>query len=212
MNVYETAILRILIKRNQHPITIHSMIEGFPDGSEVDVINAILHLKDSGLVSILPGFPEEEEYVIYNLEMKEKILKIIDPMVDKEKIDIKAKIKENNNNVIHNTYNNNNNTNTVIFHNRRRKRNNKENNRIQKQKPIRPVGIIMSIIFVLSFSLIANVNAQSNVMYTVLDTHSHVNPHKHHQASFSTGLLHTKSLKVVAPTIPLVKEISTKIV
>ncbi len=214
LNVYETAILRILIKRNQHPITIHSLIEGFPDGSEVNVVSAISHLKELEYVSILSGFPKEEEYVIYNLEMKEKILKMIDPMMMTLVNEKGRKMRKVRDNIIHDNYNSNSNNNSILYNRKKIK----DNNRIQNQKKhLRPISIIMSVIFLLSFSLITNVNAQSNAMYTVVDVHGHINhykicQHKHHQIS-NTETLHTKLLKVEEDiTYPLVTVQSIKTV
>jgi hypothetical protein len=83
LNSFETAILRILVKRNLRPIAIHNLIEGFPDGSEDKVNYAISNLENLELISILSGFPIEEKYVIYNHDKKQEILKIIDPLYSK---------------------------------------------------------------------------------------------------------------------------------
>lgn len=83
LNSFDIAILRILVKRNHQPIAIHILIEGFPNGSENQVINAISKLENLGLISISSGFPVEEKYVVYNEEKKQEILKVIDPFYNK---------------------------------------------------------------------------------------------------------------------------------
>jgi hypothetical protein len=80
LDSFEIAILRILVKRNQLPITIHGLIEGFPDGSENNVVSAISNLSGLNYVLIMPGDPKEEENIVYNSEKKNEILKIIDPL------------------------------------------------------------------------------------------------------------------------------------
>ncbi|MDQ4074506.1 MAG: hypothetical protein M3162_09435 [Thermoproteota archaeon] len=84
LNSYEIAILRILIKRSNQPIAIHSLIDGFPDGSEKHVSEAISNLHSMKLVNILSGYPVEEKYVVYSLEKKNEILKVIDPFSTKK--------------------------------------------------------------------------------------------------------------------------------
>lgn len=83
MNSYEIAILRILVKKNHQPIAIHRLIDGFPDGSERQVMDAISNLENLNLVNVLSGFPIEEKYVVYDVDKKQKILKVIDPLYNK---------------------------------------------------------------------------------------------------------------------------------
>lgn len=78
MNAFEIAILRILIKRNGRPLAIYKLIDGFPDGSENLVIDALTSLKKSNFISIIPGIPKEEQYVIHNRERIRDILRIIE--------------------------------------------------------------------------------------------------------------------------------------
>lgn len=77
MNSFEISILRILLKRNGRPIPVFALIEGFPNDSEVNVIEAMDHLRDLGFVHVLSGFPKEEEYILFNPLKKADILQLV---------------------------------------------------------------------------------------------------------------------------------------
>lgn len=76
MNRFEIAILRIVFK-NQNPISISRIIEGFPSGSEGSVLEAVSNLFELGYVFYLD--PEKLGKVTYNKAKRGEILKIIDP-------------------------------------------------------------------------------------------------------------------------------------
>jgi hypothetical protein len=151
LNTFEIAILRILIKRNQYPITIHSLIEGFPDGSENCVIDALSNLIDSKFISKIYGEPLEEEYIVYNLEKKNEILKIIDPLQE-----MKISTVSNKSNGVK--------VNTEI-----------KQNKIQNSL-INPIRILMSIIFIVSIGATINAMPTANDTIRVFDA----NFHSHH--------------------------------
>ena len=131
LNSFEIAILRILVKRNQFPITIHSLIEGFPDGSENNVISAISNLRDLNYVFIMPGDPKEEENVVYNLGKKNEILKIIDPLQE-----IKIEMGDNKTNV---------------------DKIDKVNKKYKIQNSLlNPINILISALFIVSFGMVTN--------------------------------------------------------
>ena len=157
MNTFEVAILRILIKRNQYPIAIHSLIEGFPDGSETSVIGALYNLVDSKFISKVYGEPLEEEYIIYNIEKKNEILKIIDPLQE-----MKISIVNNKSNGIK--------INTE-----------KKQNKIQRSL-INPITILMSVIFIVSVGMTTNAMPTANDTTRVFDAGLHSHHHKHGEA------------------------------
>lgn len=77
MNSFEISILRILLKRNGRPIPVFALIEGFPNDSEINVIEAMDHLQDLGFVHVLSGFPKEEEYISFNPLKRGDILQLV---------------------------------------------------------------------------------------------------------------------------------------
>jgi hypothetical protein len=78
MNSFEIAILRIIIKR-QKPISISYITEGFPNGSEDFVLEAINNLLHLGYIS----YPyNETRHITYNKEKRRQILGIVDPLAE----------------------------------------------------------------------------------------------------------------------------------
>jgi hypothetical protein len=152
LNSYEIAILRILVKRNFEPIAIHNLIEGFPDGSEDKVNDAISNLKNLELISVLSGFPIEEKYVIYNQDKKQEILKIIDPLY--------GKIKENRIDI-----------NGYIYNNRVKvNRNKNKNYKLSLGQFTRPaINITISIIFVIVIAFVFTTIPQTTEIEQVYD-------------------------------------------
>jgi hypothetical protein len=77
VNIFEIAILRIVIKR-QKPLSISSVIGGFPSGSEDFVLQAINDLVGAGYIRYL--YVEKTDHITYNKEKRKEILTIIDPL------------------------------------------------------------------------------------------------------------------------------------
>jgi hypothetical protein len=77
VNPFEIAILRIVIKR-QKPLSISSVIGGFPSGSEDFVLQAINDLVGAGYIRYL--YVEKTDHITYNKEKRKEILTIIDPL------------------------------------------------------------------------------------------------------------------------------------
>jgi hypothetical protein len=77
VNPFEIAILRIVIKR-QKPLSISSVIEGFPSGSEDFVLQAINDLVRAGYIRYL--YVEKMDHITYNKDKRKEILTIIDPL------------------------------------------------------------------------------------------------------------------------------------
>ncbi|HEX9319020.1 MAG TPA: hypothetical protein VF884_08805 [Nitrososphaeraceae archaeon] len=76
MNVFEVAILRILVKR-RNAIRISSLIDGFPDNSRADVLLAISKLNNLGFIILYNHYPEEE--VLIRKDRRREVFTIIDP-------------------------------------------------------------------------------------------------------------------------------------
>jgi hypothetical protein len=161
LNSYEIAILRILVKRSNQPIAIHSLIDGFPDGSEKQVADAISNLNGIKLVNILSGFPIEEKYIVYSLEKKNEILKLIDPFPNKETAG-----KYNDSNVLdHNNKNNGYTTANKVYP--------------ERDGTYRLPAIAMSIVFIITSLFLINAIPEVNEINHVFFYKKHSNDFKH---------------------------------
>lgn len=171
LNSFEIAILRILVKRNQFPITIHGLIEGFPDGSENNVVSAISNLRDLNYVSIVPGDPQEEEDVVYNLEKKNEILKIIDPL---QEIKTENESDETHANKTHKVNKNNKNQNSLL----------------------NPIKILLtSAVFIVSFGMVSNSMPTTNDISHIIDDDIHHHYLKYGEAYGNNGDYYPKSIR-----------------
>lgn len=160
MNSFEIAILRILIKRNHQPIAIHSLIEGFPDGSEKQVIDAISNLENFEFITVFSGFPIEEKYVAYNQEKKQEILKVIDPLYND--------INDNRHNFSRHTYDG-------IVPGNRNSNKNKSYVFSLRQSRIKPINITIAIICVIFTGFILTSVPETNEIehfYNLSDKYS----------------------------------------
>jgi hypothetical protein len=77
VNIFEIAILRIVIKR-QKPLSISSLIEGFPNDSEDFVLQAINDLVRAGYIRYL--YVGKMDHITYNEQKRKEILTIVDPL------------------------------------------------------------------------------------------------------------------------------------
>ncbi len=170
LNTFEIAILRILVKRNQFPITIHGLIEGFPDGSENNVVSAISNLRDLNYVFIMPGDPKEEENIVYNLEKKNEILKIVDPLQE-------IKI-ENGSDKTH--------VNKIDEVNK----NNKKQNSL-----LNPIKILISAILIISFGLVTNSMPTTNDISHIINDNIYHHYLEYGEAYGNNGDYYPKSIE-----------------
>ncbi len=81
MNTYEIAILRILVKK-QHPIKISTLIDGFPDSTGDNVLQAVSKLHFLGYVSVSDF--HSSKYICLCRDMAKEVLKIVNPDSNKE--------------------------------------------------------------------------------------------------------------------------------
>ncbi len=77
MNRFEVAVLRIVIK-SQKPLSVSSLINGFPNDSEDFVLQAINNLVKSGYIIYL--YVEKIDQITYNKQKRKEILMVIDPL------------------------------------------------------------------------------------------------------------------------------------
>ena len=75
MNTFEVAVLRVLIKRQQ-PLKLSTLVSGFPDDSEDNVLSAVASLKFQEYL-VLDDY-QPNGYVSINRERRKEILQIVD--------------------------------------------------------------------------------------------------------------------------------------
>lgn len=75
MNSFEVAVLRILVKRQQQPLKLSSLVSGFPDDCEDSVLSAISSLRLQGYI-LLDDY-QPNGYVSINRERRKEILHIV---------------------------------------------------------------------------------------------------------------------------------------
>jgi hypothetical protein len=75
VNTFEVAVLRVLIKRQQ-PLKLSTLVNGFPDDSEEDVLSAVSSLKLQGYL-VLDDY-QPNGYVSINNARRKEILQIVD--------------------------------------------------------------------------------------------------------------------------------------
>lgn len=72
--MFEVAVLRVLIKRQQ-PLKLSTLVSGFPDDAEDDVLSAVSALKLCGYL-VLDDY-QPNGYVSVNREKRKEILRIV---------------------------------------------------------------------------------------------------------------------------------------
>jgi hypothetical protein len=80
VNAYEIAVLRILVKKH-HPMKVSNLVEGFPDSSEDNVLQAISKLHFLGYVSI---YDTPVQSISLSRDTKKEVLKIVIPNLNEE--------------------------------------------------------------------------------------------------------------------------------
>ena len=84
MNRFEVAVLRVLIKR-QHPLKLSTLINGFPDDAEDNVLSAVSSLKLCGYL-VLDDY-QPNGYVSVNRERRKEILHIVSSDIHSDKFE-----------------------------------------------------------------------------------------------------------------------------
>lgn len=75
MDIYEIAVLRILVKKH-NPIKVSNLINGFPDNSENNVLQAVSNLHFLGYIAVYDSLPQ---HISLTKEMRKEVLKIVTP-------------------------------------------------------------------------------------------------------------------------------------
>ena len=75
MDIYEIAVLRILVKKHI-PIKVSNLINGFPDNSENNVLQAVSNLHFLGYIAVYDSLPQ---HISLTKEMRKEVLKIVTP-------------------------------------------------------------------------------------------------------------------------------------
>jgi hypothetical protein len=78
MDLYKTAILRILFKRQQNTIKLSDLVDGFPDEGKKRVLSSILDLQLLGYITIYDS-QSNDKHILLNKFMKKDVLHLIDP-------------------------------------------------------------------------------------------------------------------------------------
>jgi hypothetical protein len=76
VDIYEIAVLRILVKKH-NPMKVSNLVNGFPDNSEDNVLQAVSNLHFLGYISIYDSFPQ---HISLTKDMRKEVLKIVDPI------------------------------------------------------------------------------------------------------------------------------------
>jgi hypothetical protein len=84
VNTFEVAVLRVLIKRQQ-PLKLSTLVSGFPDNCEDNVLSAISSLKLQEYVMVDNYQPNG--YVSINRERRKEILQIVDSDIYSHKLE-----------------------------------------------------------------------------------------------------------------------------
>jgi hypothetical protein len=80
VNVYEIAVLRILVKR-QHPMKVSNLVNGFPDDSGANVLQAVSKLHFLGYVLV---YDTPVQYISLCKDTRKEVLKIVNPNLNEE--------------------------------------------------------------------------------------------------------------------------------
>jgi hypothetical protein len=82
--MFEVAVLRVLIKRQQ-PLKLSTLVSGFPDDAEDDVLSAVSALKLCGYL-VLDDY-QPNGYVSVNRERRKEILRIVGSDIHSDKFE-----------------------------------------------------------------------------------------------------------------------------
>ena len=80
MDIYEIAVLRILVKKH-NPMKVSNLVNGFPDNSEDNVLQAVSNLHFLGYISVYDSLPQ---HISLTKDMRKEVLKIVNPNPNKD--------------------------------------------------------------------------------------------------------------------------------
>lgn len=79
MDIYEIAVLRILVKKH-HPMKVSNLVNGFPDNSGDNVLQAVSNLHFLGYISVYDSLPH---YISLSKDMRKEYYKLLIPILSK---------------------------------------------------------------------------------------------------------------------------------
>jgi hypothetical protein len=94
VNIFEVAVLRILIKRQQ-PLKLSTLVSGFPDDCEDSVLSAVSSLKLHGFVLLDDYQPNGD--VSINRERRKEVLQIVDSDIYSHELEAPHTTEKSNN-------------------------------------------------------------------------------------------------------------------
>jgi hypothetical protein len=80
VDIYEIAVLRILVKKH-HPMKVSNLVNGFPDNSGDNVLQAVSNLHFLGYISVYDSLPH---YISLSKDMRKEVLQIVNPNLNKD--------------------------------------------------------------------------------------------------------------------------------
>jgi len=80
VDIYEIAVLRILVKKH-NPMKVSNLVNGFPDNSEDNVLQAVSNLHFLGYISVYDSLPQ---HISLTKDMRKEVLKIVNPNPNKD--------------------------------------------------------------------------------------------------------------------------------
>jgi hypothetical protein len=171
VDIYEIAVLRILVKKH-HPMKVSNLVNGFPDNSGDNVLQAVSNLHFLGYISVYDSLPH---YISLSKDMRKEVLQIVDPNLNK---DSQARQYSSNEKIV----------NTKVVENANEIKNNKTINS-------KPVAIARTIAFamILIGSVIAT--GTSLLVYTpTVNNQEPGSPLTYHPAAFFPAINKFQSL------------------
>jgi hypothetical protein len=80
VDIYEIAVLRILVKKHS-PMKVSNLVNGFPDNSEDNVLQAVSNLHFLGYISVYDSLPQ---HISLTKDMRKEVLRIVNPILNKD--------------------------------------------------------------------------------------------------------------------------------
>jgi len=159
---YEIAVLRILLKKRS-AVEISSLVNGFPDNSEANVLDAISNLYSLGYIRASDSlFPRS---VSLNKSMRLEALRIVDPSLVKEQQALRDSLGKE-----------------IVNHETR------DNSSVDNEKSKVPKQLVMTKAFALAFIVIGSTLVAGNTLFHYLPTANNQNPaglSSYHQSTAS---------------------------
>ena len=173
---YEIAVLRILLKKRS-AVEVSSLVNGFPDNSEANVLDAISNLYSLGYIRTSDSlFPRS---VSLNKSMRLEALRIVDPSLVKEQQSSRDYLGKD-----------------IV------NPETSDNSNVDNEKSKSPKMLVMTKAFALAFIVIGSTLVAGNTLFHYLPTGNNQNPaglSSYHQSTASVS--YTKPQKTALPSL-----------